>query len=369
MQLSFEHEVARFQKLSLNARASGGRGLPFGRGTLHPLVDTRDGSPIDELVEYRPQANSGTPRKRTQSETVQLAGKDFPLAIFGLVHGNEVAGLAVLNTVLGLLGEGILQPSISFVLGLGNSPAGAVGQRFVGRDLNRSFLRKETDTPEDRRADVLETVLARTRWFLDIHQTREPSDRPFFIFPYTPAGFAFARRIDARQTVVTHWGKPFSGDGRCSDEFVNASGGTGITVELGRNGFDPYQIAAGSVLVLRTIAAVQAMLGHHETAEAGAQAPGQLKPASGVGEIYTWAEVVAWPGKDAKLDPGWTNFRAVDAGQRLGFVGSGEILAPCSGRVLFPKYLDPVVPGVAPSPPPAEICRIMRRIDETQLGK
>ncbi len=283
-------------------------------------------------------------------------GKDIALAILGLVHGNEVAGVAILGSLLRQLASRTLQLRFKIAIGLGNVPAGSVGKRFVERDLNRSFLRDSKATHEDRRARELESVLRRTWRLLDIHQTREISQRPFFIFPYSREALTWARQISARHTVVTHWGKPFSGDGRCSDEFVNASGGVGITVELGRCGFDPAQISIGGDLATRAVAAMnQLAVGQ------------QVLPSEPAGEIFTWGAVLPWPSPDAFLHPGLVNFAPVASGQEIGLYGTERILAPVAGLALFPKYLDKPLPGQTPDPPPAEICRILRPVREEEL--
>ncbi len=289
--------------------------------------------------------------------------KDIALTLMGITHGNETAGIAVLNALLALLSSGSVRLEIPVAFLLGNPWAARENKRFLERDLNRSFNRPDPRMKEERRAAELSQVLRRTDFIVDFHQTTKASDRPFFIFPYSKPSFAFAREVAPKQTIVTHWGKPFSAEGMCSDEYVNAQGGTGISLELGQNGFDPYQIGGGveaGLWALRTVA--DRWKGGHTDAFAKGRADNDP-------ELYTWAQIVAWPERGfVDLDEGWTNFREVTEGQRLGTVDGEPLLAPVSGRMLFPKYLSRDQQRALDSRP-TELCRIMKRIGTGDLPK
>lgn len=151
---------------------------------------------------------------------------------------------------------------------------------------------------------------------------------------------------------MTHWGKSFSKDGACTDEYVNQSGGVGITFELGQKGFSGYQEALGFRLALKALVAAEHKLRTGEW----------LEPSSPA-RVYTWAEVIDYPEGSAALDEGWYNFRQVSKGERLGYCEDGEIIAQVSGPVLFPKYVKS-----ANDPRPKEICRILKAVEEYELG-
>jgi hypothetical protein len=204
----------------------------------------------------------------------------------------------------------------------------------------------------------LETVLSQTFRFLDFHQTSQASEMPFFIFPYCREGFDFARLIDYSRAIVTHWGDSFSSEGICTDEYVNAAGGIGISYELGQNGFDPYQIALG------TTAAIAACLATAQLISPNLQP--SLTPPGKSGPIYSWGAIVPWPPTgNPVLDPGWHNFRAVVKGERLGEIDGKPIVAEASGRMLFAKYLDTKAAGA--SKRPTELYRIMKEITQRDL--
>lgn len=282
-------------------------------------------------------------------------GKESALTMMAVTHGNEVGGIAVLNQLLELIGQGLIRLTYPLTIGLGNPAASMTDRRFLERDLNRSFLRANTDSVEDQRARELEPILEKTAFFVDIHQTIEPSSHPFLIFPYLPASFEFGRQIAPDMPIVTHWGSGFSKDGSCTDEFVNKKGGVGLTIELGQKGFSNYQEGVGLRAMLRALMVVGQRLAGRPW-----QAPDHQP------EIYTWAEVLPFPEGEAGLDEGWYNFRRVEKGQRLGYCKGHEkeILAGLSGPILFPKY-----PASPHEPRPKEICRIMKSVTIDQLGK
>ncbi len=289
--------------------------------------------------------------------------KDIALTLMGITHGNETAGIAVLNNLLALLSSGAARLEIPVAFLLGNPWAARENKRFLERDLNRSFNRAAPEAKEERRAVELSQVLRCTDFIVDFHQTTKQSDRPFFIFPYSKPSFAFARELAPRQTIVTHWGKPFSVEGMCSDEYVNSQGGTGISLELGQNGFDPYQIGGG---VEAGLWAIRTVTDRWKGGHADAFAKGR---ADNDPELYTWAEIMPWPETGmVDLDEGWTNFKDVEEGQRLGTVDGKPLLAPVGGRMLFPKYLTRDQQRALDSRP-TELCRIMKRIETGDLPK
>ena len=285
--------------------------------------------------------------------------RDVSLTVSALIHGVEVAGLAVLVEFLELVTRG--KQSIDWPLGivLGNIPAAEKGARFVERDLNRSFGRAETATQEDRRADELERLFVRSDRLLDIHQVKLAIDRPFWIFPYTKSGFEFARLVAPDVSLITHWGKGFSQEGQCSDEWVNNAGGIGVTMELGQNGFAPDQIALGLKTVIRAVDVTGAHRGGKSVESLNVtKAP-----------IYTWGEIIPYPQTgEPVLDKGWHNFKIARAGDRVGVFNGQDIVAQITGPVLFPKYPDPMPDGsYNKDRPAAELMRILKEISEADL--
>lgn len=281
----------------------------------------------------------------------QWEGKDIALTVMAITHGSEIGGVAVLNEILRSIQKGIIRLEVPTAFILGNVEAALRGERFLESDLNRSFMRESLVTKEHFRARELEPIIGNTRFLLDIHQTRCPSEEPFFIFPFSAGGFDFARMISGFTPIVTHWGQPFSKDGRCTDEHCNKEGGIGVTLEIGQNGLHPYQIASGYMHVIRALEVVTLL-----------RAGVEITPSTS-NNVYTWAEIIEYPASGfAELVPGFCNFAYVKSGQNIGHVNGKAIELKQDGRILFPYY-----PASGQKKVPAELCRIMKQVTLEEL--
>jgi succinylglutamate desuccinylase len=281
---------------------------------------------------------------------------DVDLVFMALTHGNESGGLLVINAICDYIAKGLVRPTIAVGFILANVAAAIERRRFLDRDLNRSFGRDGGQALEHRRAREIEKLLRRARYLVDLHQTIEPSDLPFFVFAYQESSARFATAISPELPLVTHWGRPFSNaDESCtSDEFMNRHGGIGLGIELGQKGFGIYQIAAGIKICLDAIAAVA------ERA-AGREFP-RIRDAAN--PIYTWSDIVSYPSGRVLLEEGLRNFQPMKPGQRLGWRDDEPILASRAGLLLFPKYVRS-----DSEPRPAELYRLLRRVTPDELGK
>lgn len=293
--------------------------------------------------------------------------KDIELTFGGIVHGNETAGIEVLTRLLEDLTHHsvLLTKKIGFFLG--NPEAALAGQRFIERDLNRSFgMKVPAGSREGVRAAELEKLLERTRYLLDFHQTREPAATPFFIFPYQLRSFNFARQISSALPIVTHWGASFSKDGMCSDEFVNKAGGTGITIELGQCGFDEHQIAGGLDAARSALVALECVEARPTEWTLSRIAPASVATEFS-GAVFTWSDIVPYPPTGiVELTPGLINFKSIEKQMVIGHHDNKPIMAPSTGHILFPKYVRPGTVD-AKLPRPAELCRFMKRISLEDL--
>ena len=278
-------------------------------------------------------------------------GKSIGLTVMAITHGNEVGGIAVLNEYLWLVNRGALNLTVPLGIVLGNPLAAINQKRFIDQDLNRSFNKQQNDCHEGKRARELEGLLKETRFLLDIHQTVEPCETGFLIFPYRPESFAFSRKVGGRLPIVTHWNAGFSKDGQCSDEFVNANGGNGITIELGQCGFQPYHVSLG----------LQAMIRSHEAVNEAFQGSKTIED-DGPPDLYTWGQIFPFTSGETKLDEGWKNFQQIEKGQRLGLIDGKVAKADVSGKILFPKYIKD-----NKQQRPSELCRIIRRVEMSEL--
>ncbi len=281
------------------------------------------------------------------------APKEIPLTLFGAIHGNEVVGIQILNEVLELLASGQLVLHFPLAVALGNYRAVAQGARYCDKDLNRSFGGGKGTAWELERAAELSKVLSKSWYFVDFHQTSQPSLEPFFIFPFSRKNVQFAREISPRQAVITHWHGGFSVDGMATDELVTKVGGIGLTVETGQNGFSPYQESLGVHTALKALKAVDFHLRKHHQLPVYGQEPGAKER----NPLYTWAQLQAYPSTgEVVLKPGLLNFQAVTQGDILGTHNGEPLVATATGKLLFPKYLDSVIDR---GRRPAELWRVI----------
>ncbi len=277
--------------------------------------------------------------------------KPIAVTLQAATHGNEVGGIEVLLETLRLLRASILQPVFPLAFVIGNPAAVRADRRFVERDLNRAFGQSANSLEEEKRARLLEPILEQSALFVDFHQTIEPAERPFFIFPYTQAAFEFACALHDKIPIVTHWGSSFSIDGMCSDEYVNFKGGIGLTIELGQKGFDPYHTGVGLQV---SLTAVQYGM---EQFLSSSKVPKRMN-----NELYTWRTVVPYQ-EGMHLREGLVNFQKLNPGDVMGMQHGKALQAAAEGWLLFPKYSrDPL------AAPPKELYRIIKRIRADDLG-
>lgn len=314
--------------------------------TRFEAVGDQWGSGFGTMVKHSPYVYLWNPPVTTIKPKKTIA-----LTLQAITHGNEVGGIVSLSECMKLLHGGVLKPEIPLAFVLGNPAAALENRRFLESDLNRSFGSKANGSLEGQRAAHLATILERTDYLLDFHQTIEQSLQPFFIFPYSAPGYAFAQGAHGDVAVITHWGRPFSLDGMCTDEFVNHSGGCGITIELGKKGFDSYQASMGLQAALGAIHYVQRML------------RSQYQPASVQTPLYTWKAIELYE-DGMELNEGLYNFQPVEKGEIIGVHGSKPLQARESGWLLFPKYHRD-----QRAPRPREIYRIAKRIEAHELGQ
>lgn len=246
------------------------------------------------------------------------------LTLSSLVHGNEINGLYVINQVLEQLLCGDIRLEKPIALIVANRQAALVNKRFLDRDLNRSFGRQGADSHEDRICRLIEPILERSQLVIDLHQTIEETESPFFIFKAHQKGFEFTAHLNSAMPIVTFWNESASADGRTLTEFAIQHGAGAITFETGKLGLDPSQVAVGYAIC-----------------ECGIKiSSGQLYDKTDLKEskIFKIDKFYRPRSKGAALYPGLRNFSSVRKGQQLGNDGDQEILASLDGKILFPKY-------------------------------
>ncbi len=263
--------------------------------------------------------------------------KDIDLLFLALIHGNEVGGVAVLNHVLKSMTEGKFKPDIKMAFALGNVEAGFKNSRFVEKDLNRIFGTYETATHEDRRARELETLLKRSRYILDIHQTIEPTASPFFIFGFDKKSFVMAHTIAPSLPIISYSINERKENGLVATSYAIEQGGVAVTAELGQKGFDHTQLDLGYGLCRRAYWYVKNQRLHALKNFFLSIVLRKSKPHAD-DKILIFSYRHLNEGATNNLMPGFTNFMDIKKGQKLGVSSKGDILSPLDGKILFPKY-------------------------------
>lgn len=291
--------------------------------TSHPFVQQYEALQ-SALSHAEQQFDVKSPGEAIWYLTPRRSASDKLLTFFAAIHGNEIGGI---DTLRYLVDQLTLNPSLApcrIAVAVGNLEGARRNVRFVDADLNRRFGSSDRTSLEGRRAADLQAVLDDTTWLLDLHQTIEYSEQPFFIFPHTACGMAMARRALPEVAIVTRHGEAFSKEGSCTDEYLNGRGGSGITLELGGKGRNVYHAALGLRACLNLLDFVR---------DAGRELANEpfLAP------VYTWAHVEPRVESTA-LRPGLTNFQYLAAGTEIGNSPTGAIVTPVAGHILFPNY-------------------------------
>ncbi len=206
-------------------------------------------------------------RAHPSIDSVWLLGDGAPrFGLMGALHGNEVAGLRVIERLVAT--PDTLEPRLrgSLALIIGNPRAADEGRRYSagGTDINRLFgfdyveeLAREAWTYEHHRAAALRPLLAELDALLDLHSASQPTV-PFAVCDRAPSAVALARRTGCR--VTYGW----DGPGMLMDHvsigsFVRA-GKPALSVECGQHA-DPDAIDVAWTVTERFLAAVGAIEG------------------------------------------------------------------------------------------------------------
>lgn len=276
------------------------------------------------------------------------------LVVGSMIHGDEVGSLPAVVAVVDDLVAGRLTFGGRLTLFVGNPEAGLAGQRFLESDLNRVFHDGAPDTHEGRRGREIRPILDAADVFLDLHQTIEPTEHAFYIFPFVEPGWHWARALQATPMWVTrHPGTAFTTGAKCADEYVRDRGLPGITIELSQKGFGNGGEARAEAAIRDALALADAIADGRTTLADAAAAKPELT-------FLETAHREPFADGDLALREGLVNFQRVVAGERLSAPGTPELVAPTDGWILFPKYPPREADGAYKRPLPGEIYRIVR---------
>jgi len=276
--------------------------------------------------------------------------------VFGvMIHGNEFGSLPAAVRLVQALRSGELQPKGRVTVFIGNPEAARENRRYLEADLNRVFLDTGLDQHEHRRARALMPILDSADVFIDFHQTILQTRQPFYIFPWNPTGWHWARSIQSAKVWVTRDPKVrFSASSRCSDEYVCLQDKPGLTVELSEKGFSQ----AAEALCLQSMLATIQCADDIATGTATVAQTASRQPDL---SFFQTTHMEAFATPEHALRAGLVNFQAVQAGEQISAKSTPEMCVPDDGMLLFPKY-PPRDGTAAVAPLPGEIYRLITPI-------
>ncbi len=262
------------------------------------------------------------------------------------IHGNEPAGVTAVECVFAALAASGERLTGAFVAFAGNRAALAAGQRYLDRDLNRSWSlerfgrlgRGERRAREDDELAELSRELSETLahaedrvYLLDLHTTSGegppfavlddalPNRRVAVGFP-VPLVLGFEEELVG--TMVFHFTArgvtcvAFEGgqhDDRRSIDRCEAA----IWIALAKAGILPAALAPRAEAARLLLAS-------------------SLERAPHLVEVVYRHRIVA--GDGFRMLPGFASFDRVSAGQQLAVDANGPVLAPREARLLMPLY-------------------------------
>jgi succinylglutamate desuccinylase len=269
------------------------------------------------------------------------------LVVGSAVHGDEIGSIpAIIDFIQATLQNPITKGRITFFLG--NKPAIELNKRFVDFDLNR-ILGVSGSSPEHSRANELATLLETADFFIDLHQTIQPTKSPFYISLDHPSTLAFAEFLDATDVFVVDHELP--ADQLSTEQYTLKKGKPALSIEIGPIGMNPES----HLTTQRLLEAVRRLVEDPNAAQKkfSNKISAKLKK-------YRMAYQVKYQSPDDRLLAGWKNFDPINRGQILGTRAQGEpILSPESGHIFFPKYPDAKLTKL-----PKNICEIAVEIVE-----
>ena len=268
------------------------------------------------------------------------------VTILGGVHGNESAGIQVVDSLKQLLKKEVLK-SGTLQLAYGNTQAMHASppvRSIHPKDMNKSFGHPVLDengkiTFESLRANLLKGMLAQSDVMFDVHSTIKPS-HPHIIVPNLkyPLAASMVNQIGI-PTVITGKGLfPPSGDPIYTDTFTASCGGLGMTIEAGwSENPDIGKIQTGIINALMELGILH----------------GKPSPTAMQAEYWdAYWNVIA--GDGFKFTKEFGNFEKIQAGESFAESDGEPLSVETDSIILYPK--SKIVPA-------QEACIIAKKVE------
>ncbi|MHC4377136.1 MAG: succinylglutamate desuccinylase/aspartoacylase family protein [Planctomycetota bacterium] len=291
-----------------------------------------------------------TRQQRRERVLARLGDGAGPLLVVTAgMHGNEPAGVLAAERVTAYLSEHQLRLRGRALFLAGNLKALAAGERFIERDLNRTFDGDSIDAarhakdPQAEQAELVELLaeiedelLHRNQpharvMLLDLH-TASAQGPPFALCADTQANMELARALPLPLILGLEEGI----DGTLLGWF-GEHGHVALAVEGGQHD-DPAAVDVHEAVLWITLVAA-GLLNPSEAPEFASQK--RLLKAACVGQpqgVAVRYRHPVGPSSEFRMEPGYANFARVPRGELLATDRSGEVRARFASCVLLPLY-------------------------------
>lgn len=171
-------------------------------------------------------------------------------AFLAITHGDEIAGIGILNSLLNKLinNEVILNNKVYLILA--NKRAYLDNVRLLEHDLNRSYSLSSSTTWEEQRAHKITKILDECDISIDFHQTIEPTISAFYIIPDNTATYNFVSSLNINIPIMIN---PVKEKPTTSSSYMEHNDKIGVTVEVGDSGMEPEDIKVGEQVILSAL--------------------------------------------------------------------------------------------------------------------
>lgn len=273
-----------------------------------------------------------------------------PLVVFiACTHGNEQEGYEALKIVFEKIRTHHIEIKGKLIGVLGNVGAMQANQRYLDYDLNRSWLadyiqlaRQQQNNPlyaEDREllqlhdliADLLASADGQKKYIIDLHATSSEQGN-FIVVPERDGNHPITHSLHLpvvlsleqylKGTLMNY----FHDENTLSLVFEGGLIDSLAAVELHESGI--WEILEGTGLISRHD---HKEVDHYRNKlrKVAASLPKKIKV------VYRhWVDQM----DEFAMNPGFTNFDAVEKGQSLAKDRKGIVYAPCEGLIMMPLY-------------------------------
>ena len=278
------------------------------------------------------------------------------LIVLGGVHGNESAGVKAIQFVGKMLEvEPITNPDFSykgkFVGVLGNKKAFAAGQRYLYRDLNRSFTSENINFVRMMPYHLLEDEMQEIKELLEtVHSLIYQYDPELVVVLdlHTTSGgggiFAISSEEKESLSIAGELGVPvvtgmLNGiKGTSLNYFTEKNTGVKtvcIAFESGQHD-DPLSVNRAIAFVINCMKIIGSVQDNHVE---NIHNKILLDYSSALPKFSSMVSKYSIKTREGfKMIPGFSSFQPIKKGQLLAYDGDEAVLAPCDGRILMPLY-------------------------------